>query len=112
MSDLLMLEKWKTQIRKGYLELCILSTISQRGRTYGFDLLEGLNQSGLDLKEGTLYPILNRMTSEGILKSEWETRAQGHPRKFYSLSKNGEAVLTQMVEDFESMIRLFRKLKP
>lgn len=106
-----MIEKWKPQIRKGYLELCILATISSQGRTYGFDLLEVLNRSGLELKEGTLYPILNRMTSEGVLKAEWETRAQGHPRKFYSLSKAGEEVLKRMIEDFEEMIRLFRKLK-
>lgn len=67
------LDNWKSQIKKGYLELCILALIDRMGRMYGFELLESLRDLELPLKEGTLYPILNRMTEDGLLQSKWET---------------------------------------
>jgi PadR family transcriptional regulator, regulatory protein PadR len=104
-------ENWKTQIRKGYLELCILLLIRRHQRLYGFELLEKLAQSDLEVKEGTLYPLLNRMTSEGPLTSVWETEGvKGHPRKFYSLTKAGEKLLDEMDLEFEKMVKIYRSL--
>lgn len=104
-------ENWKTQIRKGYLELCILLLIRRETRIYGFDLLEQLSTAALDVKEGTLYPLLNRMTADGVLSAEWETsNLKGHPRKFYSLTRDGKQLLDGMGEEFEQMIKVFRKL--
>jgi PadR family transcriptional regulator PadR len=104
-------ENWKTQIRKGYLELCILLLIRRHQRIYGFDLLERLVEIDLPVKEGTLYPLLNRMTVDGVLSSMWETEnVKGHPRKFYSLTKTGNRLLEEMTEEFERMVQIFRKL--
>lgn len=103
-------DNWRTQIRKGYLELCILLLIRARQRIYGFDLLEQLAATGLDVKEGTLYPLLNRMTSDGLLSSTWETtNLKGHPRKFYSLTPEGQRTLGEMTDEFSSMINVFRR---
>lgn len=110
MSDAL--DNWKTQIKKGYLDLCILLMIRKHTRVYGFDLLEKLAEQEIVLKEGTLYPLLSRMTNESLLKSTWETEnLKGHPRKFYSLSKSGNQLLDQMGEEFERMIRIYKSLK-
>ena len=105
------IENWKTQIRKGYLELCILLVIRQKKRVYGFDLIEQLAQASIELKEGTLYPLLNRMSADGLLASIWDTEnLKGHPRKFYSLTKEGSKFLDQLCEEFGQMISIFKDL--
>lgn len=105
-------ENWKTQIRKGYLELCILLLIRQHGRVYGFDLLEKLSVAGLSVKEGTLYPLLNRMTADGALSALWDTEnVKGHPRKFYSLTAPGRRALESMGQEFQSMVEIFKRLE-
>ena len=104
-------ENWKAQIRKGYLELCILLLIRAEGRLYGFELLERLAALGLDVKEGTLYPLLNRMTIDGPLSSVWETdNPKGHPRKFYSLTSEGRARLKEMGAEFDRMLDIYQNL--
>ena len=106
------LSNWKTQIRKGYLELCILLLIDREQRIYGFDLLEKLKEAELELKEGTLYPLLSRMTSDGILSAVWETEGgKGHPRKFYSLTREGRKTLEAMSEEFQLMVIAFNRLR-
>jgi PadR family transcriptional regulator PadR len=106
------MDNWKTQIRKGYLELCILVVIKREGRIYGFDLLEKLSHASLEVKEGTLYPLLNRMNAEGVLSAGWETEiSKGHPRKFYSLTPNGLKFLKDMNQEFEQMIDIYQELE-
>ena len=106
------INKWKTQIKKGYLELCILALINKHTRLYGFELLEILERVDLSVKEGTLYPILNRMTIDGTLASVWETQnATGHPRKFYSLTREGKKALDDMQEEFSKMVKIHEKIK-
>jgi PadR family transcriptional regulator, regulatory protein PadR len=105
-----MTENWKTQIRKGYLELCILLLIRKHQRLYGFELLERLAKSGLEVKEGTLYPLLNRMASENQLHASWETEnLKGHPRKFYALTRGGEKFLDEMSREFDLMIQIYKQ---
>jgi PadR family transcriptional regulator PadR len=105
------LDNWKIQIRKGYLELCILLLIRRHRRLYGFDLIEKLVEVDLPVKEGTLYPLLNRMTVDGQLAASWETEnLKGHPRKFYSLTRAGERTLDEMASEFGRMVQIFRKL--
>ena len=106
------IENWKTQIRKGYLELCILRLIENEGRLYGFEILSRMGKAELPIKEGTLYPLLNRMTEEGTLSSVWETEnLKGHPRKFYSLTRDGKKLLSDMQEEFEKLSDVYRRFK-
>ena len=106
------IDSWKTQVRKGYLEMCIMLVIQSHKRMYGFDLLEKLSIANLPLKEGTLYPLLNRMMTEETLSAVWETEnIKGHPRKFYSLTKGGTKYLESMKSEFESMIDTFKKIQ-
>ena len=104
-------ENWKTQIRKGYLELCVLMLIRRHERLYGFEIVEKFSKASLEVKEGTLYPLLNRMAADGQLKTVWETEnLKGHPRKFYSLTKSGEKFLLEMTEEFDQMVQVYRHL--
>jgi PadR family transcriptional regulator PadR len=103
---------WKTQIRKGYLELCILLLIQRNDRLYGFDLLEKLKEADLEVKEGTIYPLLSRMTVDHVLQATWETEGvKGHPRKYYSLTKEGAKLLDGMRTEFSQMIEVFESVR-
>lgn len=98
------LDNWKVQVKKGYLEFCILLLINKYDRMYGLELLEKLAHLELPLKEGTLYPMLNRLTEEALLKATWETEGvKGHPRKFYALTKKGQQAVREMEEEFNKM---------
>jgi len=93
--------KWQSQLRKGYLELCVLLALKHRKSSYGFELLHIFENAGLGLNEGTLYPLLNRMNKNGWLESHWETPTDGgHPRRFYELSNSGKLFLPRMLEAF------------
>lgn len=106
------IENWKAQVKRGYLQLCILLLIQQKQRLYGFELLENLEEAGLPVKEGTLYPLLNRMAVDKTLRSVWETEnISGHPRKFYSLTKEGTELLVEMQLEFERMVQIYGSVK-
>ena len=99
-------------MRKGYLELCILALIAEQGKLYGLEILEHLEKASLPLKEGTLYPLLNRLTEDKILSSTWVIENnKGHPRKFYSLTKKGQGLLEEMREEFHNLVSILGKFK-
>ncbi len=102
--------KWIGQIRRGYLELCIFALIIRLEKTYGFEIISTAENLGLSIKEGTLYPILNRMTKEGHLTASWDIQnVQGHPRKFYSITDQGRELFDRMKKEFEDMNSTFHK---
>lgn len=106
------LDNWKIQVKKGYLELCLLLLIRRHRRMYGLELLENLGALDLALKEGTLYPLLNRLTEEGWLQAAWETEnIKGHPRKFYSLTRKGLQALTEMETEFGKMLVIMDRIQ-
>jgi PadR family transcriptional regulator PadR len=81
--------KWEVQLRKGCLELAILGSLWP-GRLYGLEILRRLErESDLVLSAGTVYPLLARLKSDGLLESEWVEADAGHPRKYYRLTEAG-----------------------
>ena len=91
-------DRWEAQLRKGALEMATLASLC-RGRLYGLEIIRFLErESQLVLAEGTIYPILNRLKSEGLLTSEWVEALAGHPRKYYSLTDAGQRRLRSMAE--------------
>ncbi len=106
------LDNWKVQVKKGYLELCLLLIIRKNHRMYGLELLDRLSQFELAVKEGTLYPLLNRLTEEGLLHASWETEnVKGHPRKFYALTPTGVQTLIDMETEFNKMVAIVVRLQ-
>ncbi len=99
------------QMRKGILEFCVLHVIA-RGEVYTSDLIQELTQAKMVVVEGTLYPLLNRLKTAGLLQYSWRESTGGPPRKYYSLTPQGEEnlkVLTdawrETVASVESIIR-------
>lgn len=82
-------KKWEVQLRKGSLELAILAAL-WTGPLYGLEILRNL-ESGSDLVvvEGTVYPLLSRLRTLGLVNSEWVESDSGHPRKYYRLTDAG-----------------------
>lgn len=95
------LGKWETQLRKGGLGLAVLATLWD-GRHYGLEILKRLDaEAGMAVSEGAIYPLLNRLKSEGLVDSEW-VEAAGHPRKYYSLSDRGRGRVRDMAASWTS----------
>ncbi len=96
-------DKWEVQLRKGSLELAILAALWS-DRLYGLEIMRRLSDgSGLNVPEGTVYPLLNRLKSEGLLSSEWVEADAGHPRKYYRLTAAGRRRVNEMARFWESL---------
>lgn len=88
-------DKVKVQMRKGILELCILSII-KRGDLYASDIIDELKEAEMIVVEGTLYPLLTRLKNAGLLNYRWEESTSGPPRKYYALTPKGEEFLKEL----------------
>ena len=75
----------KSQMRKGMLEYCIMLLLKRRA-CYANDIIGQLQDADMIIMEGTLYPLLNRLKKDGILKYEWQESTSGPPRKYYTLT--------------------------
>lgn len=104
-----MLTNIKSQMRKGLLEYCILSIIS-RGEAYASDILETLKKARLLVVEGTIYPLLTRMKNEGLLSYRWQESTEGPPRKYYSLTEDGEKLLEQLDAEWQSIYQAIHQI--
>ncbi len=98
-------DKWEVQLRKGCLELAILASLWE-GRRYGLEILRRLeSESDLVVSEGTVYPLLSRLKSVGLVQSEWVESDAGHPRKYYRLTMAGKhraMEMTRVWSEFSS----------
>lgn len=90
------LGSWRSQLRKGAAELAVLAVLSRRQR-YGLEILQEIVEEGLEITEGTLYPLLNRLQRDGKITAQWvEDEGASHPRKYYRLTAEGTAFLQAM----------------
>lgn len=103
------LEKIHVQMRKGVLELCVLSVISDK-EVYTSDILLALKEAQLLVVEGTVYPLLTRLKNDGVLKYRWEESTSGPPRKYYSLTDHGKEVLKILKENWNKLNNSIDKL--
>ena len=96
------LENPKAQMRKGILELCVLSIISDK-ELYPSDIINKLKSSKLIVVEGTLYPLLNRLKNEDLLSYTWKESKAGPPRKYYKITKQGESFLSELRKTWDEL---------
>lgn len=90
------IENTESQMKKGLLEFCILGIIKKQNEAYPSDILEQLKEAKLVVLEGTLYPLLTRLKNAEILTYRWEESMAGPPRKYYTLTQQGDAVYQQL----------------
>ena len=101
-------ENAKAQMRKGVLELCILSILSQ-GDAYPTEIIDKLKETKLVVVEGTLYPLLTRLKNTGLLTYRWEESTSGPPRKYYKLTEIGVQYLKELQMSWEELVDAVNK---
>ncbi len=98
----------KAQMRKGVLEMCILSIISKE-EIYTSDILKKLKAAELIVVEGTLYPMLTRLKNGGLLDYTWKESTSGPPRKYYMITDEGTDFLNDLKESWKEMTKSVTK---
>jgi PadR family transcriptional regulator, regulatory protein PadR len=99
-----------TQFKKGIIELCVLSLVKSRDY-YGYELVEEISKK-VDIAEGTIYPILRRLTLEGYFETYLQESNSGPPRKYYRITKLGKGVQAEQLstwKDFNKNINSLLK---
>src|SRR5580692_12676421 len=94
------LENLRLELRRGCLVLAVLTAL--RSEQYGYTLRKELSEHGLEIDEGTLYPLLRRLENQGLLKSEWREEEKRNKR-FYRLSPEGKVVLKQLLAEWRKI---------
>ena len=90
---------WKSQLKKGTLELTVLALLSAK-RYYGLELLERLNELHLEISDGSIYPLLARLRNEKKVDTEWVEEGVGHAHKYYTLTSHGANILQGMLVEW------------
>lgn len=106
------MEEWKSQIKRGTLEFCVLLMIARRER-YGYEIISELEKHpSLTARESTVYPLLRRLLKEGYLSSSWRDSAQGlPPRKYYAMTDRGRAYLEAMSGEWDSLLEAIEEIR-
>ena len=96
------IDNTQSQMRKGILEFCILSVI-KRGESYPGDIVDEMRASGLQILEGTLYPLLTRLKNAEMLTYRWVESPSGPPRKYFSLTEKGQLFYQELGRTWEEL---------
>jgi PadR family transcriptional regulator PadR len=103
------LENPLVPMRKGILEYCIMHIIS-RGEVYASDMLEELTSVKIMVVEGTLYPLLTRLRKAGLVEYKWVESSSGPPRKYYTLTDEGNAFLKNLDATWKDLVESTKKI--
>jgi PadR family transcriptional regulator PadR len=104
------IDTWQEQLRRGSLDLAILLTVSA-GPRYGLAIIQHLEAfTDLIVTEGTIYPILGRLTRDGLLDSYWVEDEAPHPRKYYRLTRQGDKRLAHMKSEWREFTAKIERL--
>ena len=93
-------ENLRLELRRGCLSLAVLSQL--RTERYGYTLRKALAEQGIEMDESTLYPLLRRLETQGLLASEWREEEKRNKR-FYRLSPEGKQMLKQLVAEWQKI---------
>ncbi|MCX8081271.1 MAG: PadR family transcriptional regulator [Bacteroidia bacterium] len=105
------IESILSQMKKGVLELLVLALLDEK-EDYPAGLISRLSDAGLNVVEGTLYPLLTRLKNSGYLSYRWEESASGPPRKYFRLTDDGKKYLKELKtswKEFQSIIEIILK---
>ncbi len=102
-------DKLLLELRRGTLVICVLSQLDNE--LYGYALMQRLTAEGLEIDQGTLYPLLRRLENQGLLDSDW--RVDGpRPRRYYKINKTGKRILASLTAEWRYLTAIMEKLLP
>ena len=107
MANIESLENVVLELRRGVI---VLAALSQLGSPeYGYSLLKKLADLGLDVDQGTLYPLLRRLEAQGLLESVWKLE-EARPRRYYVISAEGKKLLPKMKKEWAGIVSVMDKM--
>jgi DNA-binding PadR family transcriptional regulator len=95
-----MIENMVLELRRGVIVLAVLSQLQEE--QYGYSILKMLAEKGLEVDQGTLYPLLRRLETQGLLESLWRVE-EARPRRYYVISAEGRRVLPLLKEEWDKL---------
>ena len=98
-----MYENTINELRRGVIVLAVLSQLNEE--QYGYSLLKLLSEQGLEIDQGTLYPLLRRLESQGLLSSDWNTEGS-RPRRYYVISEEGQKLLPRLEKEWNKIVSM------
>jgi PadR family transcriptional regulator, regulatory protein PadR len=96
------------ELRRGAIVLAVLSQLDEE--QYGYSLLKRLSDAGLEVDQGTLYPLLRRLESQGLLQSDWRIADEARPRRYYVISPQGRLLLVQLKGEWSSLAGVINRM--
>jgi DNA-binding PadR family transcriptional regulator len=108
MEDNELVQNMLLELRRGILSLAVLSQLSKE--QYGYSLLKALSDQGMEIDQSTLYPLLRRLESQGLLQSDWRIVDEARPRRYYVISTQGKAVLTKLKGEWSTMVGTMKQM--
>ena len=107
MENLLTQENLLLEMRRGVIVLAVLSQCKQE--QYGYSLMKSLSEKGFEIDQGTLYPMLRRLETQGLLSSSWRLE-DARPRRYYRVSEHGLDILPGLIREWEDLVQMMRRL--
>ena len=107
MTNTEMLENVILELRRGMIVLAVLSQLS--AEQYGYSLLKLLGDKGLEVDQGTLYPLLRRLEAQGWLQSAWKIE-EARPRRYYVISAEGRKTLPKLKKEWAGIVSTMDKM--
>ena len=96
------------ELRRGVLSIAVLSQLGKE--EYGYSLLKALSDKGMEIDQSTLYPLLRRLESQGLLQSDWRIVDEARPRRYYVISTQGRAVLNKLKREWSTMAETMKQM--
>ena len=96
------------ELRRGAIVLAVLSQLDEE--QYGYSLLKRLSDGGLEVDQGTLYPLMRRLESQGLLQSDWRIADEARPRRYYVLNPQGILLLEQLKGEWSSLAGVINRM--
>jgi PadR family transcriptional regulator PadR len=104
------IDKWQSQVKKGTLSFIVLLVLNEK-ELYGYELIEKIKSlTSIEIAEGTLYPLMNRLKTDTLLESKWVEQETGIPRKYYFLTQSGKKTLEEMKKQWADLQTTIKKL--
>ncbi len=107
MENVQSIENLILELRRGVIVLAVLSQCGQE--QYGYSLMKSLAEKGLDIDQGTLYPLLRRLETQGLLSSSWRLE-DARPRRYYVISNEGREIMPKLINEWESMVQIMKHM--
>lgn len=102
--------KWQSQLKKGTLSFIVLLVLREN-KLYGYELIEKIKTlTNIEVAEGTLYPLMNRLKTDKLLESKWIEQETGIPRKYYFLTETGKQTLDEMKIQWAELQKVLKKI--